>query len=135
MPVNLPHRSPFVLLDEIVERVPGQRAVARRAIPAADPLLCDDGFLGEVFLIEAMAQCAGVAASRGDDEAAGALVAIDAFRAMSRVAPGDLVLIEARIVKRMGAMARAKATVRVGENLRAEGELTLRLGPPPHGPI
>jgi 3-hydroxymyristoyl/3-hydroxydecanoyl-(acyl carrier protein) dehydratase len=120
-----------VLLDEIVERVPGQRASARRLIPSADPLVRDEGRLSEVFLIEAMAQCAGLAAARSEDEAAGVLVAIDGFSASVCVGPGDLMRIEARIVKRMGAVARAEATIHVGEQLCAEGALTLRLGPPP----
>lgn len=134
MSMNLPHRAPFVLLDEIVARVPGERAVARRVVPVGDPLVRDQGYLGEVFLIEAMAQCAGVAAARNEADAAGALVALDAFNASVGVEPGDLMLIEARIVKRMGAMVRAKASIHVGDELCAEGELTLRMGPPPRQP-
>jgi len=131
MPADLPHRAPFVLLDRIVERVPGQRAVAHRLIPTADPLVRDDGSLLEVLLIEAMAQCAGMAAARDADETAGALVAIDRFDARVRVGPGDRLLIEALVIKRMGPMVRARTTVHVAEQLCAEADLTLRMGPPP----
>lgn len=131
MRADLPHRAPFVLVDDIVERAPGERVSASRLITTADPLVRDQDGLGEMLLVEAMAQCAGVAASRDDDEPAGVLVAIDNFQSRARIVPGDRLGIDARVVKRMGAMARIHVTVHVGEELRAEGHLTLRMGPPP----
>jgi len=134
MPSDLPHRVPFVLLDRIVERVPGQRAVAHRLVPTADPLVRDDGSLLEVLLIEAMAQCAGMAAARDANETAGALVAIDKFDAHVRVGPGDRLVVEALVTRRMGTMVRARTFVHVADQLCAEAELTLRMGPPPRRP-
>lgn len=125
----LPHRAPFLLVDAVVERVPGERASARRLLSNADPLLRDAEQLSEVFLVEAMAQCAGIAAA-GEDGTSGVLVAIDGFQVHSPVQAGDLLLIEARVVKRMGAMVKTSATVRVGNELRAECDLVLRVETP-----
>jgi 3-hydroxyacyl-[acyl-carrier-protein] dehydratase len=122
----LPHRAPFMLVDAILDHVPGQRASARRLVSTGDPLLRDERQLSEVFLVEAMAQCAGIASA---DEAgsSGMLVAVDKFQVHSPVEAGDLLLLEARVVKRMGAMVKARATVRIGEQLCAECDLVLRL--------
>jgi 3-hydroxyacyl-[acyl-carrier-protein] dehydratase len=128
MKLPLPHRSPFILVDAIVERVPGRRAAARRLVSAGDPLLRDATELGGLLLVEAMAQCAGIAAA-GDDGVSGMLAAIDGFRVHAPVVAGDSLLIEACIVKRMGTMVKAKATALVGGDVRAECDLVLRLGP------
>jgi 3-hydroxymyristoyl/3-hydroxydecanoyl-(acyl carrier protein) dehydratase len=124
---SLPHRSPVVLLDEIVERVAGERASARRLVSGLDPLLRDDGRLTEVMLVEAMAQCAGVAAAAGVDPVMGVLVGIDGFRCWGVVSPGDSLQIDARVLKRMGGMVKARATVRLGGEPRAEADLILKL--------
>jgi 3-hydroxyacyl-[acyl-carrier-protein] dehydratase len=126
MVVFLPHRAPFVLVDAIVEHVPGQRASGRRMVSTSDPLLRDGDQLIEVLLIEVMAQCAGIA-SADDQGTSGMLVAVDSFRVHAPVEAGDSLLVEARVVKRMGAVAKARATIRVDDELRADGELVLRL--------
>jgi 3-hydroxyacyl-[acyl-carrier-protein] dehydratase len=126
MVTPLPHRCPFVLVDTIVDHVPGQHASARRQVSSADPLLRDARELSEIFLLEAMAQCAGIA-SVSEPAASGMLVAVDHFQVHSPVKAGDSLLIEARVVKKMGAMVKASAAIRVGEELRAECELVLRL--------
>lgn len=128
METPLPHRAPFLLIDAIVERVPGECASARRLLTTADPLLRDECQLSELFLVEVMAQCAGIAAV-AEDGMSGMLVAIDGFQVHAPVEAGDSLLVEARVVKRMGAMVKASATVRVGDELRAECDLVLRLEP------
>ena len=57
----LPHAYPFLLLDRVVEMVPGVSAVAMKNLTRDDPLLDGDGCLPAVLLAEAMAQCAGMA--------------------------------------------------------------------------
>lgn len=126
MDTPLPHRTPFMLVDAIVERVSGQRASVRRLLSNDDPLLRDGKQMSEVLLAEAMAQCAGIAAA-GEDGTSGVLVAIDGFHVHSPVEAGDSLLVEARVVKRMGTMVKASATVHVGTDLCAECDLVLRL--------
>jgi len=126
MNTPLPHRTPFVLIDAVIEHEPGRRASARRQVSSGDPLLRDESQLSEIFLVEVMAQCAGIAAV-GEGGTSGVLVAVDRLQIHSAVEAGDSLLVEARVVKRMGAMVKATATIHVNDELRAEADLVLRL--------
>ena len=64
----LPHRDPFLLVDEVVELVPGERVVARKTVTHDD---CAGHFPGNpimpgVKMVEALAQCGAVATDRLD---------------------------------------------------------------------
>lgn len=96
----IPHRYPFLLIDQVIELDPGQRAVAIKNVTANEPFF--QGHFPEfpvmpgVLIVEAIAQAGAVAMlSQPDQEGKLALFAgIDNVRFKRQVKPGDTLRIE-----------------------------------------
>jgi len=126
----LPHRAPFLLLDEVVEMVPGERVAATYRVP-------EDGwwFAGHfperpvmpgVLIVEAMAQT-GAVAVLAEEENRGRIAffaGIDDCRFKRVVSPGETLSLVCEIDQVRGPIGRGKATAHVGEALAARGTLT-----------
>ena len=124
----LPHDYPFLLLDRIVEVVPGVSAVAAKNLTRSDPLLDADGCLPTVLLAEAIAQCVGLAVVALRPGSGAVLARIARFRVGTRaVVAGDQLHVRARIVRVFGATVKSRGVVRVNGRIRAAGELVLQL--------
>ena len=92
----IPHRDPFLLLDEVLELEPGVRVVARKLVTGAE-WFCPGHFPGNpimpgVIMVEALAQAGAVAAlSQEENQGKLALFAgIDDVRFKRIVEPGDV---------------------------------------------
>jgi 3-hydroxyacyl-[acyl-carrier-protein] dehydratase len=126
----LPHREPFLLLDEVLELEPGRRVVARREVRAEDPWFAGH-FPGRpvmpgVLIVEAMAQ-AGAVAVLWQEENRGKIAffaGIDDCRFKRVVEPGDVLTLTCEIDTVRGPIGRGKATAHVGDQLAARGTLT-----------
>jgi 3-hydroxyacyl-[acyl-carrier-protein] dehydratase len=126
----LPHRAPFLLLDEVLELVPGRKVVARRAV-SADDWWVPGHFPGRpvmpgVLIVEAMAQ-AGAVAVLAEEENRGRIAffaGIDDCRFKRIVEPGDVLTLTCEVDTVRGPIGRGKATAHVGEALAARGTLT-----------
>jgi 3-hydroxyacyl-[acyl-carrier-protein] dehydratase len=126
----LPHRDPFLLLDDVLELVPGHRVVARREVRADDWWFAGH-FPGRpvmpgVLIVEAMAQ-AGAVAVLVEEENRGRIAffaGIDDCRFKRIVEPGDELTLTCEIDQVRGPVGRGKATARVGDALAARGTLT-----------
>ena len=126
----LPHRDPFLLIDEVIELEPGKRVVARRAVRAEDPWFVGH-FPGRpvmpgVLIVEAMAQTGAIAvlfeeANRGK---IAFFAGIDDCRFKRIVEPGDVLTLTCEIAEMRGPIGRGKATAHVGDALAARGTLT-----------
>jgi 3-hydroxyacyl-[acyl-carrier-protein] dehydratase len=128
----LPHRDPFLFLDEVVELDPGTRVVARKRVTDED---CAGHFPGNpimpgVKMVEALAQ-AGAVAVLVEEENQGKLAlfaGIDDVRFKRIVRPGDELTLECTVETVRGPIGRGKARATVEGELAVRGTLTFAVG-------
>ena len=126
----LPHREPFLLIDEVLELEPGARVVARKRVRADEWYLVghfpDRPVMPGVLIVEAMAQTGAVAVlTEEENRGRIALFAgIDDCRFKRIVEPGDELELSCELQRVRGAIGRGKATARVGAELAARANLT-----------
>jgi 3-hydroxyacyl-[acyl-carrier-protein] dehydratase len=126
----LPHRDPFLLLDEVTELEPGVRVVARKRVRDDEWYLAGH-FPGRpimpgVLMVEAMAQT-GAVAVLADEANRGKLAlfaGIDDVRFTRIVEPGDELELTCELERVRGPIGRGAATARVDGDLAARGTLT-----------
>jgi 3-hydroxyacyl-[acyl-carrier-protein] dehydratase len=126
----LPHREPFLLIDEVLELEPGERVVARKTV-RADEWYLSGHFPGRpvmpgVLIVEAMAQTGAVAVlSEEANRGRLALFAgIDGVRFKRVVEPGDELELTCELERVRGPVGRGKVTATVDGELAARGTLT-----------
>jgi 3-hydroxyacyl-[acyl-carrier-protein] dehydratase len=126
----LPHREPFLLLDEVVELEPGSRVVARKRVRPDEWYLAGH-FPGRpimpgVLIVEAMAQ-AGAVAVLSEEENRGRLAlfaGIDGVRFKRLVQPGDELELVCELERVRGPIGKGRASAHVDGELAARGTLT-----------
>lgn len=103
----LPHRYPFLLVDRVVELVPGESIVAYKNVTVNEPFFNghfpDHPVMPGVLIVEAMAQAAGILGFKTMDKTPqdGSIyyfVGSDKLRFKRPVVPGDRLQLEAKIV-------------------------------------
>jgi 3-hydroxyacyl-[acyl-carrier-protein] dehydratase len=126
----LPHREPFLLVDEVVELEPGARVVARKTV-RPDEWYLSGHFPGRpimpgVLIVEAMAQTGAVAVlSEEANRGRMALFAgIDDVRFKRLVEPGDELELTCELERVRGPIGKGRATAKVDGELAARGVLT-----------
>ncbi len=115
----LPHREPFLFIDEILELVPGESAHARWTLRPDTPFLVGH-FPGEpimpgVIIIEALAQTGALAAlSLPENKGRLALFAgIERARFRRPVRPGETLDMTTRVIRQRGPIGEAEAVATV----------------------
>ncbi|HIK06381.1 MAG TPA: 3-hydroxyacyl-ACP dehydratase FabZ [Trichormus sp. M33_DOE_039] len=130
----LPHRYPFLLVDKIIDYVPGKRAVGIKNVTINEPQF-QGHFPGRplmpgVLIVEAMAQVGGVVLRQLPEMEGGLFVfaGIDKVRFRRQVIPGDQLVMTVELLwikqRRFGKM---QARAEVDGQLAAEGELMFSL--------
>src|ERR671933_1095749 len=126
----IPHREPFLFLDEVLELEPGVRVVARKQV-RGDEWFFPGHFPGRpimpgVIMVEALAQ-AGAVAVLSEEENRGKLAlfaGIDDVRFKRIVEPGDELTLTCDLETVRGPIGKGKATATVDGDLAVRGTLT-----------
>jgi 3-hydroxyacyl-[acyl-carrier-protein] dehydratase len=126
----IPHREPFLLLDEVTLLEPGSRVVARRMVRSDEWYLAGH-FPGRpvmpgVLIVEAMAQ-AGAVAVLSEEENRGRIAlfaGIDGVRFKRVVEPGEELELTCELDRIRGPIGRGRTTASVDGELAARGTLT-----------
>ncbi|MCB0357580.1 MAG: 3-hydroxyacyl-ACP dehydratase FabZ [Bdellovibrionales bacterium] len=132
----LPHRYPFLLIDRVLEFIPGKDKNSRvGAIAKAlkNVTINEDFFNGHfpdfpimpgVLIIEAMAQAGGLACYRGETAPYNLIIAsINHARFRRPVVPGDQLILTGEVLKDRGKIIVIKCSAHVDGELVAEAEV------------
>lgn len=123
----LPHRYPILLVDRVLELVPGTRIVAAKSVSVNEPVFAGH-FPGHpvmpgVLLIEGMAQAAGIMLLSEVPERESKLLyftGIDRARFRRPVVPGDQVIYEVELLRARSFHAKLQGRVLVDGKVCAE---------------
>lgn len=126
----LPHRDPFLLLDEIVALEPGSRVLARKHVREDEWYLAGhfpgNPIMPGVLMVEALAQT-GAVAVLSEEANRGKLVlfaGIDDLRFKRIVRPGDVLELECELERMRGPVGKGKVRATVDGELAVRGTLT-----------
>ena len=128
----LPHRYPMLLVDRILECVPGEYLVALKNVTANEPFFPghfpDHPVMPGVMILEVMAQATGILALRTLDEPPSAdsiyyFAGIDGVRFRAPVVPGDQLIVRVEILRHKRGIWKVDSTASVDGKVVAEAQL------------
>lgn len=132
----IPHRPPFLFVDEITELNPEGKVVGIKTFKGDEPFF-EGHFPGRplvpgVLIVEAMAQAGavGVLAMPEHKGKIALLVGMNGVRFRKPVLPRDCVSLEVTLTKIRGPIGKGSARAFVGGAVVAEAELTFALTAP-----
>lgn len=130
----LPHRYPMCMLDRIIEVEYGKRAVGIKNLSFNEPFFQghfpEQPVMPGVLQMEALAQLGAwlLLKELGAEGQVGYFVSIKEAKFRRPVVPGDQLRLEIEILRRRRTWARLGGKAYVGDQLAAEGELSIALG-------
>ena len=134
----LPHRYPFLLVDRVVECVPGSHIKAYKNVTFNEPFFQghfpDAPIMPGVLILEALAQTGGLlaAAGMGDlDDKLFLFTGLDGVKFRRQVVPGDRLDLECSNLRLKLKLCKMEARAFVDGKLAAEAQITAAIGDRP----
>jgi 3-hydroxyacyl-[acyl-carrier-protein] dehydratase len=129
---HLPHRYPMLLVDRVLECEPGKRILAIKNVTINEPFFSGHfphhPVMPGVLVVEAMAQAAAILSFRTlgtkpDEKSVYYFVGIDEARFKRPVSPGDQLVLEVVLERKVRGIWKFGAKASVGEALAAEAKI------------
>lgn len=129
---HLPHRYPILLVDRVLDVVPGERIVALKNVSVNEPFFPGHyphhPVMPGVLIVEALAQAAAILSfktlgGKPDDKSVYYFVGIDGARFKRPVSPGDQLILEVSIQANKRGLWKFAAQAKVEDQVAAEAEL------------
>jgi len=133
---HLPHRYPFLLVDRVLDVVPGERITALKNVSMNEPFFPGHyphhPVMPGVLIVEAMAQAAAILSfktmgGKPDATTVYYFAGIDGARFRRPVGPGDQLILDVSLGARKRGIWKYSATATVDGKLAAEAELICTL--------
>jgi 3-hydroxyacyl-[acyl-carrier-protein] dehydratase len=128
----LPHRYPILLVDRVLDVVPGERIAALKNVSMNEPFFPGHyphhPVMPGVLIVEAMAQTAAILSfktmgGKPDDKSVYYFVGIDGARFKRPVSPGDQLIMEVSITANKRGMWKFAGQAKVDGQVACEAEL------------
>ena len=124
----LPHRYPFLMVDRVIELVPGEKVVAIKNVTANEEFFNghfpDQPVMPGVLQIEGLAQTGAFLMAEDMKGKIPMFAAIDKAKFRRPVVPGDQLRYEVELTRKRRSICWMKARGYVGDELAVEAELT-----------
>lgn len=127
----IPHRHPFLLVDRIDELEPGVRAQGVKAVTFDEEFFKghfpEEPVMPGVLTLEAMAQVGAVMVLSMEENKGKTVFfgGMDKVKFRRKVYPGDVLVMESKIIRQKGSIGVAKAVAKVDGQLAVSAEMTV----------
>ena len=133
----LPHRAPMLFVEKLTDIVPFESATGFKAVSINEPFFQghfpDRAVMPGVLIVEALAQTAGalvVHSLGGPVSSVVYFMTIEEARFRKPVAPGDLIRMTVKAIRRRGPVFKFEGKAFVGEDLCAEATYSAMVAEP-----
>ncbi|MGM8211391.1 3-hydroxyacyl-ACP dehydratase FabZ [Virgibacillus sp. W0430] len=129
----IPHRYPFLFVDEVTEMEEGKRVVGLKNVTINEPFFQghfpDYPVMPGVLILEALAQVGAIAVLGIEENKGkiGFLAGVDKCRFKRQVQPGDQLMLEVEILRMKGPIGKGKGRATVNGKLACEAEITFAI--------
>ena len=129
----LPHRQPFLFVDEIIELVPGERVVGLFSVADDGSFLMKDGgktYFPPTLLVESMAQVGAILVLHPDENRGRTIYfrAIEECEFHRAVPKGSTVRIEAEVRRMRARVGSLAVTAYLRDEVAAKAVMSFALG-------